>query len=110
MSYLEGGVAGGDHVIVTVLRSIASRNLLMSITSINGEWQLERYHHLVDEIAWGDEADTACLSKIQAWLRGNGDAQIPDAVPMAGLVMKIQGNAFTEEAIEFDALMFDVSG
>lgn len=82
----------------------------MSITSINGEWQLERYRHLVDEIAWGDEEDTACLAKIQAWLRGTGDAQIPDAVPMAGLVMKIQGNAFTEEVIDFDALMFDVSG
>ena len=82
----------------------------MSIASMNGEWQLKFYHHLVDEIPWGDEEDTACLAEIQAWLRGKSDAQIPDAVPMAGLVMKLQGSAFSEETIEFDALMFDVNG
>ena len=82
----------------------------MSIALMNGEWQLQRYHHVVAEIPWGDEDDAACAVAIQAWLIGNSDEQIPDAVPRTGLIMKIQGKTFSEEVVEFDGLMFDVCG
>ena len=82
----------------------------MNTNSMQGEWELRQYHHLIDEIPYGDEDNSPRLDEIQAWLMGNDDEQIAQSVPRTGLIIRIQANAFSEHAVEFDGLMFDVSG
>jgi len=83
-------------------------NIVM--VEFDGEWQLDRYQHITDEIAYDDNEDGPRVTEIQAWLIGTDGVSV-DAMPRrTGLRMRMKCGSFSESATAFDELMFDVSG